>query len=305
MPTRGSHRSRLLLVSLLVTSLLFITLDLRGVSVVTSIRGITQTLLAPLQRLGSDLLSPVGNLFSDLRNLGETRDRITSLEEENKELRTRVILNKSLKSELGQLKGVLDLAGAARYKVISARVISKGDTAGFSETIVIDQGSRSGIKRDMTVIAAAGLVGVVKSTTENSSVVLLLNDPSFRIGVRIAESQDMGILSGEGGDRYSLQMLSASGKVVVGDLVFSRGSSGDKPFVPGVPIGRVTLIENTTGQLTKRARVAGFVELNSLRVVSVVLKRFGGDPGDALIPRAPTPAPTVTVTVTPTPAPSE
>ncbi len=301
MASRGSNRTRFLLVTLLVTSLFLITLDLRGVSVVSSIRSGTSNFLAPIQRLGSNLLSPIGNFFSDVANLGKTRSKIADLERENQELKSQVVLNTQVQGELKQLKGVLDLAGKARFTVVSARVLSKGGTANFGDTFVIDQGSKAGIARDMSVIAAGGLVGVVKSTTANSSVVLLMSDPSFRVGVRVAGSQDMGILSGQGSGRYSLEMLSATGKIVMGDVILSRGSSGDRPFVPGVPVGTVRLVENASGQLTKRAQVEGFVDLNSVSVVSVVLKSNGNDPGDALVPRAPAPAPTVTVYVTPSP----
>jgi rod shape-determining protein MreC len=301
MATRGTNRARLLLVSLLVTSLLLITLDLRGVSVVSSIRGFTQSALAPFQSFGSTLISPIGQFFSDLFNLNNTRERIDELEKENQELKAQVIFNKDIEGELRQLKGVLDLAGKARFKTVSARVISKGGTATISESIVIDQGSSAGIRRDMTVIAASGLVGVVKSTTANASVVMLMSDPSFRIGVRVAGSQFMGVLSGEGQNIFSLQMLSAAAELSVGDVLLSRGSSGDAPFVPGVPVGKIVFVENATGQLTKEARVESFVDLNSIGVVSVVLDSRGSNPGDALVPTAPRPAPTITVFVTPSP----
>lgn len=301
MATRGTNRARLLLVSLLVTSLLLITLDLRGVSVVSSIRGFTQSALAPLQSFGSTLISPIGQFFSDLFNLNNTRERIDELEKENQELKAQVIFNKDIEGELKQLKGVLDLAGKARFKTVSARVISKGGTATISESIVIDQGSNAGIRRDMTVIAASGLVGVVKSTTANASVVMLMSDPAFRVGVRVAGSQFMGILSGEGQNRFSLQMLSAAADISVGDVLLSRGSSSDAPFVPGVPVGKIVFVENAIGQLTKQARVESFVNLNSIGVVSVVLDSRGNNPGDALVPSAPSPAPTVTVFVTPSP----
>ena len=302
MATRGANRTRLLLVSLLVTSLLLITLDLRGVSVVSSIRGFTQTVLAPFQSFGSTLISPVGQFFSDLFNLNNTRERIAELEEENQELKAQVIFNEDIQGELKQLKGVLDLAGKARFKTVSARVISKGGTATISESIVIDQGSNAGIRRDMTVIAASGLVGVVKSTTPNAAVVMLMSDPSFRIGVRVAGSQFMGVLSGEGQNLFSLQMLSAAAEIRVGDALLSRGSSGDAPFVPGVPVGKIAFVENAAGQLTKQARVESFVDLNSIGIVSVVLDSMGSNPGDSLVPVAPRPAPTVTVFVTPSPS---
>ena len=305
MATRGSNRSRLLWISLLVTSLFIITLDLRGVSLLSSLRSGTQSVLAPVERLANNLFSPVGDFFSEVSNLGRSKAKIEKLEEENQELKSQVIFNENTLAQLESLKGVLDLAGKARYKTVSARVISKGATGTFSETIVLDIGSDSGVRRDMTVIAAGGLVGVVKSTTASSSIVLLMNDPSFRIGVRVAGKQDMGILLGQGDKSYSLQMLSATSAISVGDVLLARGSSGDKLFVPGVPVGRISYVENTVGQLTKEGRVNGFVDLNSLSVVSVVLSAVAGDPGDALVPQAPRPAPTVTVFVTPSPTPKE
>ena len=305
MATRGSNRSRLLWVSLLVTSLFIITLDLRGVSLLSLLRSGTQSVLAPVERLATRVFSPVGDFFSEVGNLGRSSEKIDKLEEENQELKSQVIFNENTLAQLESLKGVLDLAGKARYKTVSARVISKGGTGTFSETIVLDIGSDSGVRRDMTVIAASGLVGVVKSTTAASSIVLLMNDPSFRIGVRVAGKQDMGILLGQGDKNYSLQMLSATSAISVGDVLLARGSSGDKPFVPGVPVGRVSYVENTVGQLTKEGRVSGFVDLNSLSVVSVVLSAVAGDPGDALVPQAPRPVPTVTVFVTPSPTPKE
>ena len=305
MATRGSNRSRLLWISLLVTSLFIITLDLRGVSLLSSLRSGTQSVLAPVERLANNFFSPVGNFFSEVSNLGRSKAKIEKLEEENQELKSQVIFNENTLAQLESLKGVLDLAGKARYKTVSARVISKGGTGTFSETIVLDIGSDSGVRRDMTVIAAGGLVGVVKSTTASSSIVLLMNDPSFRIGVRVAGKQDMGILLGQGDKSYSLQMLSATSAISVGDVLLARGSSGDKPFVPGVPVGRISYVENTVGQLTKEGRVNGFVDLNSLSVVSVVLAAVAGDPGDALVPQAPRPALTVTVFVTPSPTPKE
>jgi rod shape-determining protein MreC len=268
---------------------------------VSSLRTAAQSALTPFQSLSTAILSPISNLLDNLSGLRSAQSRVAELERENQELRNTNILNENVVGELKQLKGVLDLAGRAKYRTISARVIGKGGTATIGETIIIDKGSASGISTDMTVISENGLVGVVKSVSNNASIIMLMSDPNFRLGVRVAGSQFMGILSGEGGDNFSLQMLSASSDLSVGDVLLSRGSSGDKPFVPGVPVGRVSFVENSLGQLTKKAKVEPYVDFNSLGVVSVVLESVAGDPGDALVPKAPRPAPTVTVFVTPTP----
>ena len=304
MAQRGSSRGRLLLVSLLVSSLFLITLDLRGVSVVSGLRNVTQTLLSPIQSFTTTLFRPIGNFVSDVAHLGRTRSQINSLKNENEKLKSELIAARDAEGKYTQIKNVLDLAAKAQWKVVTARVIAHGGTSTFSQTITIDAGSKSGITRDMSVVAGAGLVGVVKNVTSNSAVVLLMSDPSFRLGVRIAGSQVMGVLSGTGSKSYALQLLDATEDVNLGDQLIARGSDGDKPFVPGVPVGTVTWVDNATGQLTKHANVDGFVKLTSIGIVSVIISTSAVDPRDSLIPPKPkaTPTPTVTVTVTPSPS---
>lgn len=298
----GNNRSRLLLVILLVTSLFLITLDLRGVSITKNSRNATQSFLAPIQRGVSDLFSPVGNLFSDIKNFGKTKAELRDLKRENAKLRKKVILNKDTAGQLKKLKSVLDLAGRGSYKVVSARVIGKGSSSTFSQSITIDAGSSDGVKKDMTVMGELGLVGVVKSTTSTSAIVLLMNDPTFRVGVRIARSQSIGVLMGEGDNNYTLQLLDPSGSIEKDDVLLTLGSDNNKPFVPGLPVGYVKSVRNTSATLTQEASVRSYSNLHSIGVVSVIVKSTNGGPKDALVPR-PTPTPTTTIYVTQSPTP--
>jgi rod shape-determining protein MreC len=293
----GNNRSRLLLVILLVTSLFLITLDLRGVNITSSSRSATQSFLAPIQRGVSDLFSPVGGFFSDIKNFGTTKSELEELKDENAKLREKVILNEDTLGQLKKLESVLDLAGRGNYKVVSARVIGKGSSATFSQTITIDAGSSDGVFKDMTVIGELGLVGVVKSTTSSSAIVLLMSDPTFRIGVRIARSQSIGVLLGEGDGEYTLQLLDPSGTIEKGDVLLSLGSDNNKPFVPGVPVGFVKSVKNSRLTLTQEAVVSSYSNLGSIGVVSVIISSKNGGPKDALIP-APRPTPTKTIYVT-------
>jgi rod shape-determining protein MreC len=296
----GNNRSRLLLVILLVTSLFLITLDLRGVNITSSSRSATQSFLAPIQRGVSDLFSPVGGFFSDIKNFGTTKSELEELKDENAKLREKVILNEDTLGQLKKLESVLDLAGRGNYKVVSARVIGKGSSATFSQTITIDAGSSDGVFKDMTVIGELGLVGVVKSTTSSSAIVLLMSDPTFRIGVRIARSQSIGVLLGEGDSEYTLQLLDPSGTIEKGDVLLSLGSDNNRPFVPGVPVGFVKSVKNSRLTLTQEAVVSSYSNLGSIGVVSVIISSKNGGPKDALIP-TPRPTPTKTIYVTPSP----
>jgi rod shape-determining protein MreC len=297
----GNNRSRLLLVILLVTSLFLITLDLRGVNITKNSRSATQSFLAPIQRGVSDLFSPVGNFFSDIKNFGKTKSELKELKEENAKLREKVIFNDDTLGQLKKLENVLDLAGRGKYKVVSARVIGKGSSATFGQTITIDSGSNDGVMKDMTVIGELGLVGVVKSTTSTSAIVLLMSDPTFRIGVRIARSQSIGVLLGEGDNNYTLQLLDPSGSIEKDDVLLSLGSDNNKPFVPGVPVGYVKSVKSSRATLTQEASVSSYSNLGNLGVVSVIISSANSRPKDALIPM-PRPTPTTTIYVTQPPA---
>ncbi|MBI3430082.1 MAG: rod shape-determining protein MreC [Actinobacteria bacterium] len=299
----GDNRSRLLLVTLIVTSLFLITLDLRGVQLVTGLRSGTQSLLGPFQRAASTAFNPIGNFFSDVSRLGRTRAQLKSLEDQNAKLRASLIDRKSTDNQIKQLKSILNLAGTGGYKIVSAKVISQGMSGSFSQSITIDIGANAQLTRDMTVIGGDGLVGVVKEVYSSTALVLLESDPGFRVGVRIAGSQEIGILSGQGTDRATLQLLDSQSSVKVGDVLLARGSEGGKPFVPGVPVGVVTAVPNSAGLISQMAEVKFFTRMHALSVVAVVVKAPVVDPRDSLVPAKPTPQPIPTVTVYVTPAP--
>jgi rod shape-determining protein MreC len=300
----GEGRSRLLLIILIVTSLLLITLDLRGVKILDGVRSGTQNVLSPFQKAGSTVVSPFRNFFGDVTNLGQTRSEIEKLKEENAKLRNELLQRKSADAELEQLKSVLDLAGRAGYKVLATRVISQGASTSFSQSITIDAGSTSGVRQNMTVVSGEGLVGVVKESYLNSALVMLATDPDFKVGVRIAGTQQIGILSGRGSKRAELQLLDNQQIVKVGDVLLARGSTNNRPFVPGIPVGVISAVDNTAGSIAQTATVMLYPNFSALGVVSVVLSAGKNNPGDALIPTAPQPTPVPTVTIYATPSPS-
>jgi rod shape-determining protein MreC len=297
----GGNRSRLLLVLLLVSSLFLITLDLRGVNLASSIRSGIATAFSPLESIASKIFLPIGNFTSDLKNFNQSKKKIEQLTKENDLLKSTQILDEDTVGQLSQLRNVLDLAGRGGYKVVAAKVINRGSSATFKQTITIDAGKNSGVGINMTVISDSGLVGVVKSVTSNSAIVLLMSDPTFKIGVRIAGTQSIGVVSGQGGSTYLLQLLDATGEIKKGDVLVARGSQDGKPFVPGVPVGTVTTVQSNASSITQNADVVGISNLEQIGVVAVVTSPPKNDPRDSLVPK---PRPTVTILVTPTPTPS-
>jgi rod shape-determining protein MreC len=303
---RNGGRARLLLVILIVTSLFLITLDLRGVKIIDNFKQGSQSILSPFQRAGNSVLTPVKNFFSDVTQIGRTRSQIEKLEAENANLKQKFLNRKNADAQLKQLKNILDLAGTAGYKIVSARVISNGSSQSFSHTITIDSGANAGIKKNMTVLSQNGIAGVVKEVYPTTSLIQLASDPSFRIGARIARTQQIGILTGLGTRSATLQLLDNSTTIKVGDVLLSRGSIANRPFVPGVPLGYVSSVDNSAGAVAQTATIRYYTNFSTLGVVAVVVSGSVSNPGDALVPVKPSaiPTPTVTVFVTPSPTPT-
>ena len=299
-------RSRFFLIALLITSLLLITLDLRGNLPSEGLRKVSATVSSPFQTVFNAIYRPISTFTGDVFSLGRTRNKISNLQKENAALKEELSRKNAITNEVKELKSVLDLAGAGRYKIVPARIIAVGSAASFSRTIQLDVGSADGIKKDMSIIAGGGLVARILSVSQSTSIALLMDDETFKVGVRLESSGTSGVVSGTGGSDLELILLDSTSDLRVGQRVVARGSTNSQPFLPGVPVGVITQVNQIAGALTKSAVVKPFVDLNRISVVAVIVSKSKTDPRDALLPAPPKPIPTPTVTVfvTPTPAPA-
>ncbi|MFE1754964.1 rod shape-determining protein MreC [Streptomyces anandii] len=301
---RDTKESRLLLVLLIAIAFALITVDIRGGknSPVDGARQAAATVFGPIENGVSSAVDPVGNAVSAIRDSGERHDRLAALEKENAALKAKLGSDDRNRSRLGQLDRMLKLAGDGQYGIKGAEVIAIGAAQGFSWTITIDAGANDGIKRDMTVLNADGLVGRVTTVGPDSSTVLLANDPDFTVGTRMEGSDELGFASGQGDRPLRVQLLNGKADVKKGDRLVTFGSEADKPFVPGVPVGVVSRVDPSGGDLTRTVYVTPFVGFTKLDIVGVVVQAPKKDPRDEVLPPKPKPTPTPTVTVTVTPS---
>jgi len=90
------------------------------------------------------------------------------------------------------------------------------------------------------------------------------------------------------------QMLNANAPLQVGQRLVTLGSQGERPYVPGVPIGVIERIDAPSGGLIRTAYIRPFTNFTSLDVVAVVVAPPKADPRDAVLPPRPSPTPTPT-----------
>ncbi|MDW4905806.1 rod shape-determining protein MreC [Streptomyces sp. ADMS] len=301
---RDTRESRLLLVLLIAIAFALITVDIRGGedSPVDGARQAAAAVFGPVEDGVATVVDPVGDAVSAVRDSGERHDRLAMLEKENAALKARLGSDDRNRSRLSQLDKMLKSAGAGQYGIKGAEIIAIGAAQGFSWTVTIDIGANDGIKRDMTVLNGDGLVGRVTTVGPGTSTVLLANDPDFTVGTRMEGSDELGFASGQGDRPLRVQLLNGKAKVQKGDRLVTFGSQADKPFVPGVPVGVVSRVDPSGGDLTRTIYVTPFVGFTKLDIVGVVVEAPRTDPRDTVLPAKPRPTPTPTVTVTVTPS---
>ncbi|WP_330345364.1 rod shape-determining protein MreC [Streptomyces longwoodensis] len=300
---RDTKESRLLLVLLVAVAFALITVDIRGGqdSPVDGARQAAAAAFGPIEDGVSSAVDPVGNAVSAVRDSGERHDRLAELEKENAALKAKLGSDDRNRSRLAQLDKMLKIAGDGQYGIKGAQVIAIGAAQGFSWTLTIDVGADDGIQRDMTVLNGDGLVGRVTTVGPHTATVLLANDPDFTVGTRMESTDELGFASGQGDRPLRVELLNGKAEVKKGDRLVTFGSQADKPFVPGVPVGIVSRVDPSGGDLTRTLYVTPYVSFTQLDVVGVVVQAPKKDPRDTVLPAKPKPTPTPTVTVTVTP----
>ncbi|WP_406494079.1 rod shape-determining protein MreC [Streptomyces sp. NBC_00846] len=304
---RDTRESRLLLVLLVAIAFALITVDIRGgeESPVDGARHAAATVFGPVENGVAAAVDPVGNAIGAVRDSGTRHNRIAELEQQNAALKTKLGSDDQNRNRVRELDRMLKKSAAGQYGIKAAEVVAIGAAQGFSWTVTIDAGSHDGIKRDMTVINGDGLVGRVTTVGPDTATVLLANDPDFTVGTRMEKTDELGFATGQGSRPLSVQFLNGKAKVNKGDRLVTFGSSKDKPFVPGVPVGEVVRVDPSGGGLTRTVYVRPFVGFTKLDIVGIVVQAPREDPRDMVLPKAPAkpakpkPTPTVTVTISP------
>jgi rod shape-determining protein MreC len=291
---RDTRESRLLLVLLVAIAFALITVDIRGGddSPLNGPRNVAASVFGPVESGVSGMVNPVADAMRTLRESGTNGDRIRALEQQNSTLKSQLSSSDLAAGRETQLDRMLGAAGAGRYTVKAAQVVAIGAAQGFSWTVTIDIGSNDGIQRDMTVIDGDGLVGRITTVGPGTSTVLLASDPGFTVGTRMEGNGEIGFATGQGTGPMRVELLNGQAQVKPGDRMVTFGSESDRPFVPGVPVGTVTKVLDTPGQLTRTVLVRPFVTFTRLDLVGVVVQPPATDPRYALLPPRPTPSPT-------------
>jgi len=204
--------------------------------------------------------------YFDLVDLGEEnlrlRREIDALKMENDRNRERMATHERLR-ELLQFKNTMD------WPAVAAQVIGR-DPTGWFESVIIDKGRNSGLKINMPVVNAAGVVGHLVSVSPNYSKVLLLVDQNSAVDCLVQRSREKGIVKGLSPRNCKMDYVLKTGDVTPGDLVVTSGLGGVYP--KGLSVGEVLDVKDNPGEFFKDIQVKPRVDFAKLEELLVLLR---------------------------------
>jgi rod shape-determining protein MreC len=282
-PTRARTAMvrRLVLAVLVVVALALLTISFRSPN---------SGMLHDAQSYGADALRPfqvaavrVARPFRDGYNYV---DSLASAKSENKKLRKLVqdyrssaLLNASAQQKATDLEKLLHFESGPQYpqdfRAVNTSVIAFPSGA-FTQQIVIDAGSNSGIHLNTPVVDANGLVGKVTQVGHSTSVVTLLTDPNSAVPARDLKTHVSGLIRHGQGGTLILDRVSKDQVVDKGDWIVTRGTVDRRypdEYPYGIPIGRVVAVGTSDIASFLTVQVQPVANLSSLDAVAALVPK--------------------------------
>ena len=165
------------------------------------------------------------------------------------------------------MRALIDFKESSPWSLIPAEVIGH-ELNLWSRTLLINKGTRHGIKSGMAVITPVGLVGRISEVGTSSSRVILITDPHFRVSATLASSRFAGLVTGTPSGECMLSYLPLNAEFKEEEKVFTSGGNSFSP--EGILIGSIGKAEGDSSKLFLAARIRPAVQGGSLEEVLVV-----------------------------------
>ena len=198
------------------------------------------TAFAPIVHVADSVLSSVKGVGASYIDVRHAREENIDLREKVEQLTAERNKAIELAAELDLLRTRLALPTRPQYRELAANVISR-DASLWFRRLTIDRGTLDGVKRDMPVATAGGIVGRVISLGPNFAMVQVITDKHAGVGAMLQTSRAMGEVRGLDNDRCELKSISSSENVEVGEAVVTTGL--DRIYPKGLLVGTVERIE--------------------------------------------------------------
>jgi rod shape-determining protein MreC len=269
-------RKRVIL-ALLLTTVLLLTLDLRGNPVIDAAReGFTQV-LRPVQTATSVVTNPIERVWHGIAHYDDLERENIALQEQVDRLIGTQAAAEAAVIEGKELQALYSLPSLSGIDTEVARVVGPA-VSNLDQVIEIDKGSSSGIEVGMAVVNQAGLVGKVTQVSRSTARVMLVTDSRYTVAVKItsasaADDQVPTNTSPSGLDPSEIAAAATTTTTtlprvpapIVPGVTLPDGSPVPDTTLPGTAVGPdgEPLIDPLTGRPLTAEQIAGLEQLEA------------------------------------------
>jgi rod shape-determining protein MreC len=239
----GRYRNLIILVGVLFLQVLGLAIQVKtGAERETRlIRIWAAGVVTPFERGLVWVQTSSGNLWHNYFYLRGVRAENRQLKEQIEQMRVEQVRLTEDAAQARRLQTLLAFKEQFVSKTVAAQVIGTSGSD-LSRIIYVDKGENAGIKPDMAVITADGIVGKVLLAGPNEARVLLISDQTSGVGAILEKSRLQGVLRGTSNGEIVLERVMADEQVQPGETVLTSG--GDQIFPKGMRVGTVTNVSN-------------------------------------------------------------
>ncbi len=235
-----SRRSGLLLACVLVFCVLLLSAQAPGArSHGSLLQSWILSVAAPLGSLTSSVSRTVSGAADAVAEAFTAREENSRLKKELSR-KDRELFRLRAQVEQAGRERLLLASGAALPNVLTSAPVLLLDSRAGAQSVLIGAGSTAGVAPGSPIAVPEGLVGRVVTVGATVSRAQLLLDATAAVGARVARTQDLGVVRGDGRGGLRLNNVSTTSRVQPGDLIESAGIDGIYPR--GVAIGRVASV---------------------------------------------------------------
>jgi rod shape-determining protein MreC len=194
--------------------------------------------------VANELTGSVGGKYNNVTYYFHLKKTNDQLAKENEELQNKLLSNfqrPDTSQKLVQDTVPYDTLGHYRkYLWRSAKVVNNSVSLP-NNTLTIARGENQGVQKNMGVISAGGVVGVVINTSANYAVVMSLLHSQSKVSASLKKSGETGTVLWDGINPQfiTLKNIPKSAQVVKGDSVVTSPYASYR-FPQGIMIGTVT-----------------------------------------------------------------
>ena len=194
------------------------------------------------------------------------------LAEQNARLLRKVEAYNQLRLELNA-PAVTDSIILGKYEYLPAKVV-RNSTRRFENFITINKGSKHGIKPGMAVIDHSGVVGKVKSVSDNFSVIISLLHANSLVSTKVSRTGDLCTVQWDGEDYQFAQALYLPRHVDLkeGDTLVTSGFNAI--FPENIPVGTIQSFSISDDALFYDVKLKLASDLNRLSYVFLVKNKL-------------------------------